>query len=98
MDPWETLTMSRKEVPRAGLLKAAVAGQISNAEAAAALRLSKRQVQRLKRRYRKEGAAGLRHRLRGRPSTRGLPSATQQRVGEPLQTAYVEVSVDEAAE
>jgi len=90
--------MSRKEVPRAGLLKAAVAGQISNAEAAAALRLSKRQVQRLKRRYRKEGAAGLRHRLRGRPSTRGLPAAAQQRVCELLQTTYRDVNDGHAAE
>ena len=63
--------MSRKEVPRAGLLKAAVAGQISNAEAALALQLSERQVQRLKGRYRAEGAAGLRHRLRYNPLTRG---------------------------
>src|SRR5262249_17039946 len=98
MDPWETLTMSRREVPRAGLLKAAVAGQISNAEAAAALHLSKRQVQRLKRRYRKEGAAGLRHRLRGRPSTRGLPAAAQQRVRELLQTTYRDVNDCHATE
>ena len=90
--------MSRKEVPRAGLLKAAVAGQISNAEAAAALHLSKRQVQRLKRRYRQEGAAGLRHRLRGRPSTRGLPAAAQQRVRELLQTTYRDVNDCHAAE
>ena len=47
MNPSETLTMSRKEVPRAGLLKAAVAGEISNAQVALALHLSVRQVQRL---------------------------------------------------
>jgi hypothetical protein len=34
METWETFTMSRKEVPRAGLLKAAVAGRISNAQGA----------------------------------------------------------------
>ena len=28
METWETLTMSRKEVPRAGLVKAALAGRI----------------------------------------------------------------------
>jgi hypothetical protein len=33
----ETYTMSRKELPRAGLLAAAVAGRITNREGAAAL-------------------------------------------------------------
>ena len=40
--------MSRKEVPRAGLLKAALAGRISNAQGALALHLSLRQFQRVK--------------------------------------------------
>ena len=38
--------MSRKEVPRAGLLKAALAGKISNAQGAQALHMSVRQFQR----------------------------------------------------
>ena len=42
--PWETLTMSRKEVPRAGLVKAALAGKITNQEGAQALPLSGRSV------------------------------------------------------
>ena len=90
--------MSRKEVPRAGLLKAVVAGQISNAEAARALHLSERQVQRLKGRYRAEGPAGLRHRTRGRPSPRGLPAAVRQQVRELLQTTYRDVNDCHAAE
>ena len=84
--------MSRKEAPRAGLFKAAVAGQISNAQAARALQLSERQVQRLKARYRVEGAAGLPHRSRGRPSTRGLPAALTQQVRALLQTTYRDVN------
>jgi len=36
----ETFTMSRKELPRAGLLAAAVAGRISNREGAAAVRVA----------------------------------------------------------
>jgi hypothetical protein len=51
---WETLTMSRKEVPRAGLVKAALAGTIINQEGATALGLSVRQFQRLKSRVREE--------------------------------------------
>ncbi len=90
--------MSRKEVPRAGLLKAAMAGQISNAQVAVALRLSVRHVQRLKVRYRADGAAGLRHRLRGRPSARGLPATLRRRARELLQTTYRDVNDCHAAE
>ena len=39
--------MSRKEVPRAGLVKAALAGKVTNQEGARALRLSVRQFKRL---------------------------------------------------
>lgn len=80
--------MSRKEVPRAGLLKAALAGQITNAQAAGALRLSVRQVQRLKRQFQREGVAGLRHHLRGRPSPRRLPAQVREQVATLLRTTY----------
>jgi transposase len=90
--------MSRKEVPRAGLLKAALGGQVGNAQVALALGVSVRQVQRLKRRYREEGAAGLRHRGRGRVSGRRLPAAVQRRAGKLLQTRYRDVNDCHAAE
>lgn len=80
--------MSRKEVPRAGLLKAALRGQVTNAQAALALHLSVRQVQRLKRRFERDGPRGLLHRLRGRPSPRRLPAAVRERVAKLLQTTY----------
>ena len=88
METWETLTMSRKEVPRAGLLKAALAGRITNGEGARALQLSVRQFQRLKRRFAAEGAAGLRHRLRARRSPRRLAGPLRERVGQLLQHRY----------
>src|SRR5712692_1330512 len=43
----ETFTMSRKEVPRAGLVKAALAGKITNQEGARALRLTVRRCPRM---------------------------------------------------
>lgn len=89
METWETLTMSRKEVPRAGLVKAALAGRITNQQGALALRLSTRQFQRLKRRFRADGAGGLLHRLRGRPSPRRLPAALRQRVAALLRSTYL---------
>ena len=80
--------MSRKEVPRAGLVKAALAGKITNHEGATALQLSVRQFQRLKHRVREEGLAGLRHRRRGRPSPRRLPEALWHQVATLMRTPY----------
>ena len=92
MEPWETITMSRKEAPRAGLLKAALAGQITNAQGARALALSLRQFRRLKARYRAEGVRGLVHRLRGRPSARALDLGVRERVVALIQTTYRELN------
>src|SRR5437660_9380572 len=88
MNPRETLTMSQKEAPRAGLLQALVAGRVTGAEVAAALHLSDRQVRRLRRRFETEGAEGLVHRSRGRPSRRRLARRLRQRVAALLTTTY----------
>jgi len=88
METWETFTMSGKEVPRAGLLKSALAGRISNAQGAGALHLSVRQFQRLKVRFVAEGPRGLLHRLRGRPAPRRLPADMRAAVVELLQSTY----------
>jgi hypothetical protein len=58
----ETLTMSQKEAPRIGLLKALVAAWVIGREVATALGVTVRQVWRLKRRVESAGAAGLLHR------------------------------------
>lgn len=80
--------MSRKEVPRAGLLRAALAGRISNAQGAGALQLSVRQFQRLKMRFVAEGPHGLLHRRRGRPAPRRLPADVCAAVATLLQSTY----------
>jgi hypothetical protein len=90
--------MSRKEVPRAGLLKAALARRITNGEGARALHLGVRQFIRLKRRFQAAGAPGLCHRLRGRPSPRRLPAAVQARVAALLETTYRDVNDCHATE
>ena len=81
--------MSRKEAPRAGLVKAALAGGITSRQGAAALELSRRQFQRLKKRFQGEGAAGLVHRARGRPSRRRLPADARAQIADLLQRTYV---------
>src|SRR5262245_20612675 len=84
----ETFTMSRKELPRAGLVAAAIAGRISNREGAEALRMSSRQFQRLKDCFRTGGAPALRHRGRGRLSHRRLPVTTTVHVQALLRDVY----------
>jgi transposase len=85
----ETFTLSRKELHRPGLLKAVCAGRITNAQAATALRLSVRQIQRLKGRFQAGGAPALRHGSRGRPSPRRLAEAVRDRIGRLMTTVYV---------
>jgi transposase len=84
----ETFTMSRKELPRAGLVAAAVTGRISNREGAAALRVTVRQFQRLKRRFREGGAPALRHAARARPSPRRLAARVCVQVQALLRDRY----------
>jgi transposase len=88
MEPWETVTMSRKEARRPGLVQLAVAGKITTTEGARALGMSLRQFRRLKSRYRAEGVRGLVHRRRGQPSGRGLDNEARQRVIELVETTY----------
>ena len=90
--------MSRKEVPRAGLLTAALAGKLTNDEGAGALHLSVRQFIRVKQRFQADGAPGLCHRLRGRASPRRLPADIRARVATLLQTTYVDVNDCHATE
>jgi len=84
----ETFTMSRKEVPRAGLVKAALAGKITNQEDARALRVTVRQFKRLKARFRHEGLRGLVHRRRGQSSPRRVPAALRAQVITLMTTTY----------
>ena len=80
--------MSRKETRRPGLVQAALAGTITTAAGAHALKMSLRQFRRLKVRYRAEGVRGLVHRRRGQPSGRGLDVEIRDRVVELVQTTY----------
>src|SRR2546426_5190127 len=76
----ETFTLSRKELHRPGLLKALCGGRLTNAQVAAALRITVRQVRRLKRRFEAGGPGALVHGNRDRPSPRRLPAAVRDAV------------------
>lgn len=80
--------MSSKEARRPGLVQAALAGKVTNAEAARALGLSVRQFRRLKLAYRRAGVAGLLHGNRGRPSGRRLAEEDRQRIVDAVHGRY----------
>ena len=80
--------MSRKDAPRPGLIRAALSGKVTNQEGAQVLRLSVRQFQRLKARFRRRGLEGLIHGNRGRRSPRRLPRGVRRRLARLLRTTY----------
>jgi transposase len=72
--------MSTKELKRAGVLARVAAKSLTLGPAAALLAVSYRQAKRLYGRYRKKGAAGLRHGSAGRASNRATAARVRKRV------------------
>lgn len=85
----DILDMSKKELSRLQIIQQASAGQLLYRQAAEQLGRSERQVKRLVKVYRREGAAGLRSQKRGRPSHHQLASALRQQALDLLQTRYL---------
>jgi Helix-turn-helix domain len=73
----ELVTMSAKEIDRAEMVRRVLEKRLTQAKAAGLLGMSVRQVKRLCRLYRSQGAAGLASRQRGRPSNRKLGAELQ---------------------
>ena len=72
--------MSTNELKRAGVLARVEAETLTLGAAAVLMAVSYRQAKRLYRRYRKEGAAGLRHGNAGRASNRATSPRVRKRV------------------
>src|SRR5450756_2825257 len=71
--------MSERELRRVGILARVESGELKVADAARMLFVSYRQAKRLWRRYRDEGAAGLKHGSAGRTSHRAKPKKVRER-------------------
>ena len=71
--------MSARELTRVEVRARVKAGALSVKSAAVLLHVSYRQAKRLVRRYRAEGAKGLKHRSAGRPSNHARPTAERER-------------------
>jgi transposase len=72
--------MSTKELTRAGVLARVAAGTLSVASAATVMDVSYRQAKRLYRRFRREGARGLKHRSAGRRSNAARDDAQRAHI------------------
>lgn len=81
-------TMSSKEINRLSIMEQLVKKEIKQKKAAKALRLSVRQIKRLKKKYRQEGPAGLIHKNRGRESNHKIPAEEINRVIEIVKERY----------
>ncbi len=82
--------MSQKEVQRLTVLRRVLDKGLEQAQAARQLGLSVRQVKRLCRRLREEGATGLVSRRRGRPSNRRIEEGQREHYMEPVRAHYAD--------
>lgn len=84
----ERVAMSHKELDRVGVIRKVVDGALVQREAALQLGLSVRQVKRLIRAFRIDGAGGLVSRHRGRPSNNRIAASVQDHFIDLVRTHY----------
>jgi transposase len=80
--------MSRRELGKVEVLARVKSGSLRIVDAATLLRLSYRQAKRLWKRYREEGAAGMKHRSAGRPSNRAYSGSLRRKVLRQVRNKY----------
>jgi transposase len=80
--------MSQEELRRVEVLARVGSGQLRVIDASRLLPVSYRQAKRLWKRYREEGAAGLKHRSAGRASNRGYAQEFRRRVLQLVREKY----------
>jgi transposase len=92
------LQMSKKEIDRYGIISRLLQKEINGTDAAKILKLSVRQVKRLKVRVKDNGAAGLIHANRGKPSNRKMPEKERSTIVKLLRKFYADFKPAFAAE
>lgn len=92
------IAMSKKELTRLEAVQRITSKQMRLSEAARQLSLSERQVKRLVRTYREEGAAGVISKRRGQPSNNRIGEAIKSQALERLRSRYAGFGPTLAAE
>src|SRR5215213_862092 len=90
--------MSERDLQRVEVLTEVAHGRRTVASAARVLALSARQVHRLLLRYRNQGASGLAHKGRGRPSNNRIRDEVRDRALTLVRSAYADFGPTLAAE
>jgi len=90
MDDARTWTMSARELDRLEVLGRVIERRLRQRQAAERLGLSLRQVERLCRALRRDGAAGLVSGKRGRPSNRKLPDGGREHALDLVRARYAD--------
>jgi len=86
----DIIGMSQRERQRYHLLKMVIGGRVTLKEASSVMGVSYRHAKRLKRKLFNEGARGLVHGNRGRPSARAFDPQVSQRIIELSQKTYTQ--------
>ena len=84
----DILMLRARELKRLQVMGKVIEGELKQKEAGEILRLSERQVRRIKRRIKDEGEKGVIHRLRGKPSTHRIAEEIRGRVVELYRKKY----------
>lgn len=92
------VVMSEHELRRVEVLSRVLDGTMRTGTAASVLAISPRQVQRLLRRYREDGAGAVRHGLRGRPSNNRFTGGRRDLVLTLVRESYADFGPTLAAE
>ena len=82
--------MSKKELSRVEVMERMKTKKMTQKKGAAALRISVRQIRRLRKRYEEKGAAGLVNKSRGKPSNNRLSSEIRQQAIDLLHSLYAD--------
>src|ERR671916_210550 len=90
--------MSKRELNRIDILARLESGRLTPGAAAALLRVSERQVYRLRHRFRDGGPAGMADRRRGRPSNNRLPDVLREHAVALVREHYADFGPTLAAE
>lgn len=87
-----TVTMSAKEVGRIDIFERLMRKEIKQKQAARFLDISTRQIRTLAKRYKREGAAGIVHKLRGIPGNRKISEVVIKEATDKVRTLYSDFS------
>src|SRR3989338_3188985 len=94
----DRIEMSQEELKRGHIIRQRLEGHLIQKEASIQLNLSTRQIRRLEERLRSQGAAGMMHGLRGKPSWRKIPEGIRQKVLRIYQRDYYDFGPTLASE